>query len=356
MGFDFSVIKTQRLLLRPVRTTDTEALVARRNHPEAAAFQDWALPYTRETAAQTIAAMQTLAGPRNNEWWMLSIANLDDNIVYGDLSFRLEWSGRCATVGYSLARDHWGHGYATEALGGLLDWLFCVQRVTRVGATLHPDNLRSAKVLERCGFDFEGHTQNSFWSGDENTDDWIYGLTPTRRHHWNSRPTSQPKKIELIEPYPTGLRDVVKLKPHQSQMHFVAPIAASLAQVAVPPFEEGDNPQQRRVKPWPRVIHADDEPVGFVMLESPTASNPHPFLWRFIIDRHHQGRGIGWNVLEMITEQVRNWGCESLLVSWVEGYGSPGPLYKRFGFEPTGETDHNEIIGRLRLTVKPLVA
>ena len=86
------------------------------------------------------------------------------------------------------------------------------------------------------------------------------------------------------------------------------------------------------------------------MLESPTQTQLEPFLWRFLIDRKHQGRGIGWQTLELVVKQVREWGCDSLLVSWVEGYGSPGPLYKRFGFEPTGEVEDDEIVGRLRLS------
>ena len=353
MGFSFEPTSTKRLLLRPVRNSDAAALVSRRNQPEVAALQDWTTPYSTEAAMQMITALEKMEGPMDNQWWMLSIANPDDNLVYGDLALKLEWSGRAAVVGYNLAREYWGQGYATEALNGLIDWLFDEQCVTRIGASLHPENLRSAKVLERCGFDFEGHTRNSFWSDDENSDDWLYGLTPDLRGDWNNRPTFKPNKVQLIEPYPTGLRHVIALQPHQSQKHLVTPIAASLAQVAVPPFEESDADQSgslQRVKLWPRVIHADDEPVGFVMLERPTKANPEPYLWRLIIDRRHQGRGIGWQVLELITDQIKKWECDSLLVAWFEGYGSPGPFYKRFGFKPTGEIDHGETIARLNLS------
>ena len=64
----------------------------------------------------------------------------------------------------------------------------------------------------------------------------------------------------------------------------------------------------------------------------------------------HQRRGIGRQVLEQVAEQAREWGAESLLVSWVEGHGSPGPMYERFGFVPTGEIDDDEIVARLPLT------
>ncbi len=355
MSSFFKPICTQRLLLRPVRSSDSAALVQRRNHAEVAAMQDWPMPYSTQAAEQVITALAAMDGPQDNQWWMLSIADSQDTVVYGDLALRLEWGGRTAVVGYTLAREHWGNGYATEALNALIDRLFEGEKVTRIGATLHPQNLRSAKVLERCGFDFEGHTRNSFWSDDENSDDWLYGLTPAIRQDWNNRPTGKPKHIELVEPHPNGLRHVLALQPHQSQKHFVSPITTSFAQIAVPPYEESDSgasTSPQRVQPWPRVISADEEPVGFVMLECPTQTNPEPYLWRLTIDRRHQGRGIGWQVLEMITDQVRNWGCDSLLVSWVEGYGSPSQFYRRFGFEPTGEVEHDETIGRLRLSAR----
>ena len=331
-----------------MRSSDVNALVSRRNHPQVAAMQDWPLPYTTEAAERMVAALEAMEGPPDNDWWMATIASADDDVIHGDLALKFEWGGRAASVGYTLARDSWGQGYATEALTGLVDWLFDTCGVTRVGATLHPDNLRSAKVLERCGFDFEGHTRNSFWSDDENSDDWVYGLTPSIRSDWNNRPTHRPEKVELLEPHPRGLHRVLALEPHQSQKHLVSPIATSMAEVAVPPFEQ--NNDQLRMKPWPRVIVADDEPVGFVMLACPSKADPEPFLWRLTIGRRHQGRGIGWRVLELLVEQAHQWGSDSMLVSWVEGYGSPAPMYRRFGFEPTGEIDEGEIVGRLLLS------
>jgi len=223
----------------------------------------------------------------------------------------------------------------------------CSQNVTRIQATMHPENFASARVAESTGFVFEGHTRNSYWVGDENSDDWIYGITPDLWHHWITRPRTAPDVVTLVEPYPVGLRDVVKLETHHSQKRFVAPIVTSLAQVAVPPPEEGND--LARVKPWPRIIHADDEAVGFVMLEEPTRTAPEPYLWRLLIDRRHQGRGIASEALRVVIDQVREWGAESLLVSYVEGIGSPRSFYDRLGFVPTGEVDDGETVARLVL-------
>jgi len=345
----FTPLTTERLLLRPARESDVDALYDRRADPAVSDWQDWPMPYSRERAEAAIARTMEDNEPSDNGGWMLTIADRSDSVIYGDISMFLEDDGRTSGVGYSITPDYWGQGFASEALKAMVDWLFDVKGVSRAYAQLHPDNHRSARVLETCGFVYEGHTKNACWIVDEVSDDLIYGMTPDQRSKWNSRPRTKPTTIELIEPYPTGLRRVLELKPHRSQERFVTSIAASLAQVAVPPYEEGfeGKPGDPRVVPWPRIIHADDEPVGFVMLEQPTEANPEPYLWRLLIDRMHQRRGIGKHVVEAVIEQAKDWGAEAMVVSWVPGVGSPEPLYLAMGFEPTGEVDDGEIVARL---------
>jgi len=140
----------------------------------------------------------------------------------------------------------------------------------------------------------------------------------------------------------------VSYQQAKSQERMVAPIAVSLAQVAVPPFQDGvaGKPGDPRRVLWPRIVHADGEPVGFVMLEEPTAANPEAFLWRLLIDRLHQRRGIGQRVVQAVIDQAVAWDCKAIGVSWVPGVGSPEPLYLAMGFEPTGEIDDGEVVAR----------
>ncbi len=339
----FPELRTERLLLRAPRTGDAEALWQRRNVAEVAHLQSWTVPYLRRDADELIAAVAAAEGPEPDRWWMLTVTDHADETIFGDLALHLSWGGRTAEVGYTFGPEHWGHGYATEALHALLTHLFDEMDITRATGQLHPDNLASARVLERCGFEFEGHTRNSYWSGDDNSDDWIYGMTPEQWRAWNDRPRHAPEVVELLEPYPVGLRHVLALAPHKSQQHLVAPIAHSFAQIAVPPVDDGV-----AVTPWPRVIHADGEPVGFVMMEEPNEVHRVPFLWRLVIDRRHQGRGIGRRVVEQVVAQARVWEVDALQVSWVPGIGSPGPFYESLGFVPTGEVDEGEIVAELR--------
>ena len=195
----FTPIRTERLLIRPFVSDDLAAYHARRNDPDVARYQDWELPYPMERSVKRVSAMAAMDGPENDVWWMAVVCDADTGEVFGDVGTELSWAGRSAEVGYTFAKEHWGKGYAAEALEALVQYLFEGLGVTRVFGMLHPGNPASAMVLERTGFLFEGETKSSFWVGDELSDDWIYGMTRTDWETWRDRPRHPPDTVSLIE-------------------------------------------------------------------------------------------------------------------------------------------------------------
>ena len=97
------------------------------------------------------------------------------------------------------------------------------------------------------------------------------------------------------------------------------------------------------LSPWYRAIEADGEIVGFIMASEATASHANPYLWRFLVDRMHQRRGIGSAALDQFEQRCRDQGATAIEVSWAEGPGSPAPLYQARGFEPSGKIEDGEI-------------
>jgi RimJ/RimL family protein N-acetyltransferase len=53
---------------------------------------------------------------------------------------------------YALGREHWDHGYATEATRAVLDYAFGVLRLRRVAYAVDAANDRSVRVMSRLGF------------------------------------------------------------------------------------------------------------------------------------------------------------------------------------------------------------
>lgn len=335
-----SPIPTRRLRLRPVEAGDAELLWARRNHPDVARYQDWETPFPRQRANQIVESVMAMDGPAPDEWWMLTVTNPEDDVVMGDVVLHLTWEGRCAEVGYTFAPEFWGNGFAIESVEALIAWAFERLPLTRVFGMLHPDNDASARVLERAGMLFEGHTRLSFWVGDDNSDDHIYGITRPMWETWINRDRTPPDRVALVELDEHNHRDAWRLQTHKTQEKFVSPMPGSFAD-ALFPFDDG-----RRLVPWMRGVMADDEMVAFVMLSEP---DPDPYLWRLLVDRLHQRRGIGRRVVDLVVEQCRTWGADSLVTSWVEGRGSPASFYLGYGFESTGRIVDGETEARLRV-------
>lgn len=290
------------------------------------------------------AGFDEVDGPQSDEWWMAAVCDAVSGDVIGDLALHLTFDARCAEIGYSFDHDVWGKGYATEAAAAMADWLVDDVGVSRVSGQTHPANLASVVVLERIGMEFEGHTRNSYWVGDENTDDWLFGMTADARRTWRSRERSAPSHVELVEITWVNAFDFAKLSTHHSQRRLVAPVLESYAD-ALFPEPHGGKP----VVPWLRGVTADNDPVGFVMVADRTDDHPTPYLWRLLVDRRHQRRGIGAQVLDLVVEHVVEHGADAIDVSYVEGPGSPAPLYLGRGFVPTGEIDDGETVARLQL-------
>lgn len=335
----FQPIRTERLLLRPIEPGDAHALAERRNLPQVARYQDWELPYTLERAEQAVSRLAEMDGPEDGSGWSLTVTDAarPDRIM-GDVFIGIKWEGRTAEVGYTFHPDFWGRGYATEATEATIEWLFNQFGVSRIEASAHPDNPSSHRVMEACGLVFEGLTRQSFWVGQECSDDILYGMTKADWEAWNNRSRHRPERVELVPVTTDNRRTVAKLATHKSQERFVATMAINFCDALVPPVYDG-----RQTVPWYRAIEADGEIVGFIMATEVNDDFPQPYLWRFLIDRMHQRRGVGSAALDLFEQQCRHEGATVVEVSWAEGPGSPAPMYLARGYEPSGEIEDGEV-------------
>ena len=64
----------------------------------------------------------------------------------------LEGAGEAPELGYWLGRMYWGSGLMSEAVAGLLDFVWLATDIERIDAAAALPNLRSQRALERAGF------------------------------------------------------------------------------------------------------------------------------------------------------------------------------------------------------------
>lgn len=336
-------LRTPRLELRLLAGRDVDAFVRYRNVPDVARYQDWELPYTTEMGRAVAADVGRLGGPTRGEWVQLAIDRA--GVLVGDLAVWVDQAGELAMIGYTVAPEHQGHAYAVEAAEALIDWLFERIGVHRISATLDPRNMASARVLERCGFEYVGTARSSAFVRGEWADDTRFSLLADDRARWKQRPTGRPDSIALVEVTPDNVRAVGRIEVAHSQRRFVSSVTQSIADAAHPPLDDGVP-----TRPWYRAIVADGELAGFAMLALPTPSEPIPMLWRLLVDTWHQRRGIARRAIGQLAEMLLSDGSEYLEVSFVDEPDGPEAFYAQLGFERTGEVDDDgEVLARADL-------
>lgn len=330
---------TDRLVVRDPEPTDLGPLLAIWDDPRVAAFQGWQPPFPRDVAH---GAVRPSGPPEDGDWRILTICLADEPI--GNVALQRRVGGKTVEVGYNLDPSQWGNGYATETVRAVVRELFGDDRTVRIEAKVDPDNVASARVVEQAGFVFEGRTRSSFWTGTDVADDLVYGLTRTDHEAWSARPRHRPREVRLTPVTLDNERDVYRLATHKTQEAFVSPMAESFADALFPEVIDG-----APVVPRMWAVEADDVIAGFLMIAAVTDAHSEPYLWRLLIDRLHQRRGIGSMAMDLLERMLADEGASALLTSWEEGPGSPRPFYLGRGFVPTGRIVDGETEARVDL-------
>jgi len=174
---DFTAVflRTSRLLLRPLTAADLPALFAILSHPEVMRYWSSA-PLTESDQAREL-LRQIQAGYQSGEFLELGIERRSDGVLIGTCTLHaLHTLSRRAELGYALDRLYWGAGYMQEALAALIAYAFDTLDLHRLEADIDPRNHASARLLERLGFQQEGHLRERWIVNGEISDTVWYGL------------------------------------------------------------------------------------------------------------------------------------------------------------------------------------
>ncbi len=110
-------------------------------------------------------------------WFQLGVYLADAGILIGDIGVHFLSSGsQSVEIGYTIAPQYQGRGYAQEAAGGLLQFLFETLGKHRVQASVDPSNEASIALLKRLGMTQESHRSSSLWFKGAWVDDMVFAL------------------------------------------------------------------------------------------------------------------------------------------------------------------------------------
>ena len=159
----FTMIETERLVLRRFRPDDATAFAAYRGKPAVARYQSWDETYSVADAERMIASLAEIHPGEPGEWFQFAVADRTTDALVGDCGLHVDGGdpGR-AEIGYTLAPVHQGRGFATEAVDALVGYAFGTLGIERIQATADERNAPSIRVVEGLGFEAVARVHTTF--------------------------------------------------------------------------------------------------------------------------------------------------------------------------------------------------
>ena len=163
MAVHSPVFSTERLTARRWSLDDADVAYAMYSRPEVTRYLGAegrpmpSLEQQREALARIVAGYDAQPGLGS---WAIEVRTTGD--VVGAVLLKPLPAATEIEVGWHLAPEHWGNGYATEAATAALRHGFGTLGLTEIYAVVRPENERSLRVARRLGMTSLGRTDRYY--------------------------------------------------------------------------------------------------------------------------------------------------------------------------------------------------
>lgn len=174
---DVFTLETERLFLRWPKAQDAREVIALAGDRAVAEMtSNIPHPYPVELATKTILEWRS-NNAAGQFFGAAIVTRRNPGRLIGMISLRAGNEPGDATLGYWLGQPFWGKGFATQAARALIDAGFLFSGARSISASVRVTNTASRKVLERCGFQYEGGAlcERAAWGDSVSAD--TYRLT-----------------------------------------------------------------------------------------------------------------------------------------------------------------------------------
>jgi len=167
-------IESERLILRGFTEADTDDLYRYAVDPEVGPRAGWKPHQSRE---ESLSIIQMFMADDN----VFAIERKSDHRMIGTLGLHKDkWRNLpdVKMIGYVLAQDCWGNGYMSEAVRCVLQYGFEEMHLRLMSISHYTFNDQSRRVIEKCGFVYEGTMRQTFLRYDGAVfDESVYSIT-----------------------------------------------------------------------------------------------------------------------------------------------------------------------------------
>lgn len=145
-------IKTERLLLRPLKIADAEEVFAWVGDERVARYMCYTTYTDIEQVREWLAFVE-----KDTSTYLFGFERILDGRLIGSGDIGWNPAKGCWGFGYNLRYDCWGMGYATEAVKAMMDYARANFGARKFASSHCEPNLASGNVMKKCGLHFVGY-------------------------------------------------------------------------------------------------------------------------------------------------------------------------------------------------------
>lgn len=177
--FGTQSVETERLVLRRFKYSDNEAML--RNWIADEKIQSM---YSEPTYTTTEAVNELLKkyidSYENSDYYRWAIILKDSDECIGQIAyFLVDTNNNFAEIEYCIGSDFQRRGFATEATKAVIEYGFSKINLHKVQICTKTINIPSQKVIEKCGFHYEGTLRDYFYINGEYVGRLYYSILET---------------------------------------------------------------------------------------------------------------------------------------------------------------------------------
>ena len=172
----FHNIETKRLVLREFDKGDFLSVHSYASDPEVSKYQPWGPNSEADTKTFLEESIKyQLDNPRYS--YEIAVVRKEDKKLIGACSIYVSSpKNREGWIGYCYNQEYWGNGYASEAAEAIIEFGFEYLKLHRIFATCDPNNIGSAKVLEKIGMNKEGRLREHKYQKGQWRNSFLYSI------------------------------------------------------------------------------------------------------------------------------------------------------------------------------------
>lgn len=149
------LLQTDRLLLQPHQPSDWQAFHRLAENPQVMRYITGGIPFPPERSRAFVERQHAHLAAHGYCRWKITLPETGEYLGFCGAEHKVLDGETVPEIGWWIAPEHWGKGYASEAADAAFAQLWNTVRIARITSCAFPDNAPSIRIMQKIGLAFE---------------------------------------------------------------------------------------------------------------------------------------------------------------------------------------------------------